>query len=132
MKRVLAIVLGLLAIGWSAAPATAKWTSAGGGPSRARAAAIAAPSGLSGSCGLFSTRVQLTWTATATPWADGYEVRWGPLPGVYTTSTTTTATSLLTPALILGTYTFVVRATRGNWRSTDSNAVSKVVVVVGC
>ncbi|MGH9179539.1 MAG: fibronectin type III domain-containing protein, partial [Acidimicrobiales bacterium] len=89
---------------------------------------LAAPSDLtSGLCLLGS--VTLSWTATPSTWADGYEIRWGTTPGgPYTTGS---ATSVVTTAAITGlslltTYYFVVRAYDGGWRSpfTPERAVA--------
>src|SRR5687767_79596 len=53
------------------------------------AATLQAPSGLtSGTCLLGS--VTLSWTATPSTWADGYEIRWSTTNGgPYTTGSTT-------------------------------------------
>ncbi len=68
----------------------------------------------------------LDWAATSSPWADGYEVAWGTSPGgSYPTTATTPSLTYTTPALGTGTYYFVVRAYKGNWRSANSNEVSK-------
>ncbi|MGQ0521233.1 MAG: fibronectin type III domain-containing protein [Actinomycetota bacterium] len=83
---------------------------------------LAAPSNLtSGLCLLGS--VTLSWTASPSTWADGYEVRWGTTSGgPYTTGSTTTAllTTTVTGLSILTTYYFVVRAYDGAWRSPDA------------
>lgn len=87
------------------------------------AATLEPPSGLtSGTCLLGS--VTLSWTATPSTWADGYEIRWSRTSGgPYTTgSTTSTLTTAVVSGLsLLTTYYFVVRAYDGNWRSVNSN-----------
>jgi hypothetical protein len=100
------------------------------GSAGAQSTTIAATGTLSSSCGVLKASVKLTWTATSTPWADGYEVRWGTSSGSYTSSATTTLLTYTTPALALGTYYFVVRATKGSWRSVSSNEVSRSVISV--
>lgn len=59
-----------------------------------------------------------------------YEIRWGTAPGVFTSTMTATGLTYTTPAISLGTYYFSVRATKGQWRSTDSNEVAKSIVSV--
>lgn len=88
------------------------------------AATLAPPGGLSaGPCLLGS--VTLTWTATPSTWADGYELRWGtsaggPYPNTATSATTSTTVTGLS---LLTTHRFVVRAYHGNWRSTSTAEV---------
>jgi hypothetical protein len=123
----------LLAIVWPGASAEAAWSKSVAGNSGGRTATIAAPTGLTAQCGLLlDPTVDLSWTASTTPWVDGYEVRWGTSSGNYTVSQSVAAnqTTYSTPALGLGTYFFAVRAKRGNWRSGNSNEVSKSVVSV--
>ena len=81
------------------------------------------PTGLTSTGCLLGT-VTLTWSASPSGWATGYEVRWsttnggpydrGPL-------TTTLLTQQVTGLSALTTYYFVVRATRGAWFSANSN-----------
>ena len=123
----------LLAIVWPGASAEAAWSKSISGSSGGRTATIAAPTNLVAKCGLLlDPTVDLTWTASTTPWVDGYEVRWGTSPGNYTVSHSVPANQLSysTPALGLGTYYFVVRAKRSNWRSPNSNQQSKSVTSV--
>lgn len=89
------------------------------------------PSGLtSGGC-LLGT-VTLTWNASPTTWAEGYQVRWstsngGPYNlGPLTTALTTRAVTGLSA---LTTYYFVVRAYRGAWFSANSNQHSATCLV---
>ena len=86
--------------------------------------------------GLLTGSVNLSWTATASTWADGYVVSWSGSNGTFgsqtvadanpndgTVSPTSTTISGL-PRLV--TYTFVVQAYEStNWRSTNSNQVSE-------
>lgn len=87
---------------------------------------LAAPSNLtSGLCLLGS--VTLSWTATPSTWADGYEIRWGTTSGgPYTTGSTTSVlpTTTVTGLSILTTYHFVVRAYDGAWRSPDTSQLT--------
>ena len=123
----------LLAIVWPGASAEAAWSKSVAGSSGGRTATIAAPTGLTAQCALLlDASVDLSWNASATPWVDGYEVRWGTSPGNYSVSHSVAANQLTftTPGLGLGTYYFAVRAKRSNWRSAHSNQVSKAVVSI--
>lgn len=89
------------------------------------------PSGL-GSTGCLLGTVTLTWTATPTTWAEGYEVRWSTTSGGPYTSgplTTPLTTRQVTGLTILTTYHFVVRAYRGGWFSAYSNQHSASCLV---
>jgi hypothetical protein len=130
MKRTTALLLGLLVGYWPAAPVRASWSSSAVGSATAIATTIASPTALAATCGDLLASVKVTWTATTSPWADGYEIRWGTSPGVYTSRATARSLTYTSPTLSLGTYYFVVRATKGEWRSTDSNEVSKRIVSV--
>jgi hypothetical protein len=110
-------------------PASAAWTSPASGAATARSATVLAPSSLVATCGVTPGTVTLTWTASSTPWIDGYEIGSGTVPGTYTSNVaTSTATTYTSPPLVAGTFVFAVRATKGEWRSAYSNEVVKVVV----
>ena len=81
------------------------------------------PSGLTSTGCLLGT-VTLTWSASPSTWATGYEVRWsttdgGPYDGG--PLTTTLLTQQVSGLSALTTYHFVVRAYRGAWFSANSN-----------
>jgi hypothetical protein len=133
--RIASVAAMLLLLTWMlAAPADANWTSTASGPASAKAAMIApvGPNSLTSSCGLLRASVKLNWAATSSPWVDGYEILRGPSAGNYNSFTPIagSSTTYTTPALPLGTYYFVVRATKGSWRSTNSNEVSRTIVSV--
>ena len=131
MKRSVALLLGLLGTCCLATPARASWTTSPSGSGTALATTIEATGTLTSACGGLNGSVRLNWTATSTPWADGYEVRWGTTSGgPHTSSATTTLLTYTTPSLALGTYYFVVQATKGSWRSVNSNQVSRTIVSV--
>ena len=130
MKRSVALLLGLLGTWCLAAPARASWTGSPPGSAIAQSTLIAGAGTLTSACGGLSASVALSWTATPTPWADGYEILQGTSSGVYTTSATTAQLTYTTPSLPIGTYYFVVRATKGSWRSLSSNEVSRRVISV--
>jgi len=80
-------------------------------------------------CLLTRPQIRVSWTATASEWADGYEVgkslfSGGPYTFVSTVSgqaTTSYVDGGLNP---LTTYYYVVRATKAGWRSTPTSQVS--------
>lgn len=125
MKWATSLVLGLLAIGWLAAPASASWGSSGSGSASAASTTIAAPSGLVAACPLLlSNKIEARWTASTSTWA-GYEVRWGTSAGNYPNSSGTLAAGTTAYTITVGgggTYYVVVRAVQGtNWKSGFSN-----------
>ena len=82
---------------------------------------LAPPSNLTAGLCLVGS-VTLSWTATPSSWADGYELRWGTTSGgPYPNSTTSlTTTKLVTGLSLLTTHHFVVRAYDGAWRSVPT------------
>jgi hypothetical protein len=130
MRRIPAGLLVLLATGWLAVPARAAWGSSASGAAVAHAATLAPTGTLTASCVTLSPAVRLDWAATSSSWVDGYEVRWGTTPSTYSSNALTSGLTYTTPALPLGTYYFVVRATKNGWRSADSNEASKTIVSV--
>ena len=84
-----------------------------------------------------STSITVSWTATPSTWADGYEilgslvsggpyVAVGTVTGVNPTSYTATGLAFLT------TYHYVVKATKGNWRSVATTQVSRTTLSALC
>lgn len=134
MKRAVAVVvLGLLAVCWPVVPAHASWASSASGSALARATTIEPATDLVASCNLLlDASVTLTWIPTVTLWADGYEIlQWetGTSPASIMVAGRDTA-SYSTPALTSGTWNFVVRATKGDWRSSNAGPVSKSITSV--
>lgn len=124
--RLLAAAVGAALVAASAASATFT-SSAVGGPQALSSAALAAPTGLTGSCS--NSIVTLSWTATASTFATGHEVLRGTTSGgpytllaTVTPRTTTTRTDATVNGLSV--YYYVVRAYFGNWRSAYSNQVA--------
>lgn len=133
MKRALAaLVLGLLAITWLAAPAGAKWTSTAAGSVTVKSTTLAPPPTVTSSCGLLRASVKLDWTASPSPWVTQYEARWGTSPDPQGNATLVTGLTFTTPTLSTGTWYFTVRSTKGAWRSTAtaSSPASKLIVIV--
>lgn len=81
--------------------------------------------------------ITLTWTATASTWADGYEVRaslvsGGPYTVIGTVTGRDTTTFTATGLAFATSYHYVVRATKGNWRSTPTQQVSRTTLSPLC
>jgi hypothetical protein len=113
-----AVSLALIPLAWAGFDSSA---SAGG--ANVTSASLAAASGLSGTCA--HAVALLSWTATASTFADGYEILRGTTSGgPYTHVANVTGQATVTysdSSLKKGTYYYVVRATKQLWRSTDSN-----------
>lgn len=128
----LALVVGLLGPAL-AAPAGAAWGSAAGGSATGRAAALTGPSAPAATCDVvLDAAVTVTWTASSTTWASGYEVRWGTTSGgpYPNSSGVVSGLTYTTPALGLGTYYFVVHSAKESWRSAPTAQVSRTVIIV--
>jgi len=74
--------------------------------------------------------IVVSWTATPSTWADGYEVlgslvSGGPYTTVGTVSGVNTTSYTVTGLAFVTTYHYVVKATKGNWRSTATAQVSR-------
>ena len=96
-------------------------------------ATLAAPTGLgavNGTCVvLTSTSVNLSWTATSSAFADGYQIFRSTTSGsgyasLGTVSGRTTTTFVDTTPAFLTTYFYVVQATKNAWRSPNSGQAS--------
>jgi len=125
--RSLAVVAGAVVALVAASLAGAAFTSWKiGGPMALSSATLAAPTGLSASCS--NNVAHLSWTATSSTWADGYEVlrsttSGGPYTSVALVSGRTT-TSYNDSLPGSSRYYYVVRAKKNNWRSANSNETS--------
>jgi hypothetical protein len=78
---------------------------------------------------LGSTKVKLTWTATTSGWADGYQIfrsttNGGPYSSVGTVSGQATTTFTDSSVSFSTTYYYVIQATKNNWRSPNSTQVT--------
>lgn len=123
---VLAAVAALLA----ASVARASWSSSTRGGSLAvTSGVLAAPTGLAAANGTCRRRVSiavsLTWTASSSPFADGYEIfrgsgSGGPYTSLGTVTGGGTTTYTDTTTAFRTTYYYVVQATRYGWRSPSS------------
>jgi hypothetical protein len=102
---------------------------------------LASPTGVTavnGACAILSsTKVDLTWTASASTFATGYVILRSTTSGSGYTSigsvsgrSTTTFTD--STSAFSTTYYYVVRATRNNWLSANSNQASIATPTVLC
>ena len=132
-----ALVLGLLTL--TGVPTHARFTDAGAiGANTFSTATLAAPSGLSatGGCnGLLQPRVSLSWTASPSTFADGYDIRrslvsGGPYTTVAHVNGRTTTTYNDAPLTLNTTYYYVVRATAGGWTSANTAQKSATTPLV--
>jgi len=94
---------------------------------------LVAPTGLAAAHGtcttLVSDSVNLSWTATTSTIADGYEIfrgtaSGGPYSSIGTVSGRTTTTYTDSGRPFITTYYYVVQAKRNNWRSANSAQAS--------
>lgn len=118
MAPLVAAALSVATAGW----ALASFLDGAGATTTLSTDTLAPPTNLTGGLCLLGA-VTLSWTATPSSWADGYELRWGTASGgPYTagSSTTVLATKTVTGLSLLTTYYFVVRAYDGSWRSIET------------
>ncbi len=141
MKR-LAVVLALVLASATAGPAAwAAFQQSASASSGFATASLAPASALTATrqCGVLQYEIRLSWTATPSAWADGYEVSMAtsaagpyavvPLPAGGNALATTRTVGLLAPST---TYWFRVTATKGSWRSSavQASATTSLLCVV--
>jgi hypothetical protein len=123
------------------ATAAASFSSSDSAAHTISTATLVAPTGLSavnGTCSaLSSTQVNLSWTATASAAADGYEVfratvSGGPYSSLGTVNGAGTTTFTDTTPAFSTTYYYVVQSKRNSWRSPHSNQASVTTPSVLC
>lgn len=90
-----------------------------------------------GPCTPLNASITVSWTATTSTWADGYEILGSLLAiGPFTTVGTVNGvgtTSYTANGLAFGTtYHYVVKATKANWRSAPTAAVSRTTLSALC
>lgn len=92
------------------------------------------PSTAAGPCTAgIAASIVVSWTATPSTWADGYEVlgslvSGGPYTTVGTVSGRNTTSYTVTGLAFATTYYYVVKATKGNWRSVATSQVSRTTL----
>lgn len=141
MRRVIAALALVLSVIGGTRVAWATWGDTDTAAASYSSAVLAAPTGPSTSAGtcvlVIGDAINVTWTPTASTWADGYQiarslVSGGPYTVVATVTGQGTSTYLDSALLFSTTYHYVVRATKGQWRSVDSAQVSRTTKNVLC
>jgi hypothetical protein len=134
----LAAAAALCAVTVASAALTATVASGGQGLGTATLAAPTGAAAANGTCrSNKSIQVDVSWTATSSTFADGYEIlrattSGGPYTSLGTVSGRTTVTYGDTTAAFSTTYYYVVKATKGLWRSTVSNQASDATLNSSC
>ncbi len=143
MRRVLgrAIAAAVVLVLSATSVALAAYTSSSTAAGTYATGTISPPTSLAAAAGpctvAVSASIKLTWTASASTWADGYEVlrslvSGGPYTSVATVSGAGTTTYTDGPLIFSTTYYYVVRATKAAWRSVDSNQASRTTLSLLC
>lgn len=120
----LLLVQGAASAGWSDGAA------ASGSISSATLAAPTSPATAAGQCvPLSADRIVVSWSASSSAWATGYEIArsatsGGPFSAVGTVNAPAVSYSD-GPLAFSTTYYYVVRATKDSWRSADTVEVTK-------
>lgn len=136
-----ALVAALVIIVVLGAPALAEWSTSTTKNQTVTMGTVAAPSGLAAANGACVARtswfVDLSWTATPTTFADGYEIlrsttAGGPYTPLGTVNGRTTTTFIDTTPTSNTTYFYVVQAKRSLWRSPDSNQATVTTLKMNC
>ena len=133
MRRfaVVSFALALLTGAQIAAATFADSDNASASYSSATLAPPTSPSAAAGTCvAVLGDAIRVNWTTTASTWADGYEiarslVSGGPYVVVGTVSGRGTTTFTNSGLAYSTTFHYVVRATKGAWRSVDTAQVSR-------
>jgi hypothetical protein len=124
------LVAALIIVAVLAAPALADWNVSASRSQTVATGTLLAPTGLTavnGACAAsLYWHVNLSWTATTSTSADGYEIlrsitSGGPYTPLGTVVGRTTTTFVDTTPTFTRSYFYVVRAKRNLWRSPDSN-----------
>lgn len=134
MRRgILAIAIVAAALLIVQTSAWAEWTDAATASASYTTASLAAatsPGTAAGLCVLVvGDAIVVSWTATTSTWADGYEIArsttaGGPYSVVGTAVGQGTTTFTQLALAFSTTYYYVVRATKNSWRSADTAQVS--------
>lgn len=124
------LVLAVFIVASLAAPALAEWGVSRPQTQSLTMGTLATPTGLTAVNGACVARtswpVNLSWTATTSTFADGYEIfrsttAGGPYTSVATVNGQTTTTFTDTTPTYNTTYYYVVQAKRNLWRGLSSN-----------
>jgi hypothetical protein len=121
-------------------PVSASWQSAAS-QQQLSTATLQPPTGTAAARGdcfpVLSVEVDVTWTATASTFADGYQVfrsatSGGPYTLIGTVAGRTTTSFTDTDVTFFTTYHYVVQATRNMWRSVNSTQASFTTPTPAC
>ena len=133
-RRLAVALAGTVLAAATTTVAASAWSSSATVAQQAIASAtIAPPTGLAAGNGVCvknsSVRVDVTWTQTTSTFADGYEIlrstsAGGPFTTVGTVSGVGTKTFTDTGTAFSTAYYYIVKATRGAWRSAPSSVAS--------
>lgn len=141
MRRCLVAVAAFLAPLLIGHAAWALWTDDATASASYTTASLAAPTNPATAAGVCTLvvgdRIDVSWTATASTWADGYEVlRSTTAGGPYSVAGTVVGQAVTTytdgPLAFSTTYYYVVRSTKNNWRSADTAEVSRTTRSAVC
>lgn len=128
MRR--AVVGALLLVVGVCGPALGSFTDSATAASTLTTTSLAAPTGLTATASCSASipklpRVTLSWTATASPFATGYDIYRGLTAGTQTLLTSVsprTVTSYVdTAVLVATTYSYSVRTRYASWSKASSN-----------
>jgi hypothetical protein len=130
-----ALVATALLTAVAAVAATASFVSNSASSEAIATGNLSAPTGLTASCVFLSSNVSLSWTATSSAAATGYDVlrsttNGGPYTMIGSTGSRT-ATTFTDTIGTLQTQYYVVQATRDDWTSPDSNQAGVESIALG-
>ncbi|MGQ0831874.1 MAG: hypothetical protein ACT4OV_09370 [Microthrixaceae bacterium] len=120
------IVIGALASTHVASAAFTDGTTASASYSAGALAAPTSPSATAGTCSTITgDRTVLSWTASTSSWASGYEIArsttsGGPYTVIATVSGVSTTTYTDAPPAFSTTYYYAIRSTKHAWRSANA------------
>ena len=141
VRRSAVMCVVVVAAVFIATPAFASFSSNRSATATYSTAVLAAPTNVTAAAGpctiAVSSSIKLTWTATTSSWADGYEIArslltGGPYTTVGTVSGPNTTTYTDTSTVFATLYHYVVRATKINWRSANSNEATLATLSALC
>jgi hypothetical protein len=134
-------LLSLVLVVGLSAPALAEWGVQNVKSQSVSAGTLAAPTGttsVNGACVRnASWHVDVSWTASASTFADGYEIfrsttTGGPYTSIGIVAGRNTTTFVDTTPTFVTTYFYVVQAKRNLWRSPNSNQATVTTLKKNC
>jgi hypothetical protein len=140
-RRILVVAIAVVALVATASVALAQLTDGDSAAHSVSTGTLQPPTDPAATHGPCTTGVTasitVSWTATTSTWADGYEVlgslvSGGPYTTVGTVSGVNTTSFTVTGLAFATTYHYVVQATKGNWRSAATGQVSRTTLSPLC